>query len=345
MSLPLAELARYLRAELRGDPDHRISAVASLNRAGESELAFVGNAKHLAALSSTRAGAVLLGAEHAHGYAGNALIAADPRLAFARAAELLHPPRRSAPGAHATATIDPAAVVAKSAWIGPHSIVEAGASIGERCQIGAGCHIGAGATIGSDTNLVARVHVGERCTVGSRCLLHPGVVIGSDGFGFVREDERWVHIPQLGRAVLGDDVEVGANTTVDRGALEDTVIGNGVKLDNLIQIAHNVRIGDHTAIAAQVGVAGSAVIGRRCTVGGQAAIMGHLEIADDVHVTAASLVTTSLREPGTYSSSFKAVPAQGWRRAVARLGQLDGMARRLKQLEERLKQLTMGSKA
>jgi UDP-3-O-[3-hydroxymyristoyl] glucosamine N-acyltransferase len=175
--------------------------------------------------------------------------------------------------------------------------------------------------------------------------LHPGSVIGSDGFGFVREGERWVHIPQLGRAVLGDDVEVGANTTIDRGALEDTVIGDGVKLDNLIQVAHNVRIGEHTAIAAQVGIAGSAIIGRRCTFGGQAGILGHLEIADDVHVTATSLVIANLPESGTYSSSFKAIPAQEWRRAVARFGQLDGMARRLKQLEDRLKQLTMGSKA
>jgi UDP-3-O-[3-hydroxymyristoyl] glucosamine N-acyltransferase len=345
MPIPLAELAQRLRAELRGDPNHEIRAVASLKRASNDELSFVGNEKHLSLLASTKAGVVLLTADHAGRYAGNALIVANPHLTFARAAELLHPPRRHASGAHPTAVIDPGARVAATAWIGAHSVVEAGASVGERCQIGSGCHVGADAVIGDDSTLMAHVYVGDRCVVGSRCLLHPGAIVGSDGFGFVRDGERWVRVPQLGRVVLGDDVEIGANTTVDRGALDDTFVGNGVKLDNLIQVAHNVRIGEHTAVAAQVGIAGSAIVGKRCTFGGQAGIIGHLEIVDDVHVTATSLVTGNLREPGTYSSNLKAEPVQGWRRTVARLGKLDEMARRIKQLEDRVEQLTMGNKA
>jgi len=253
-------------------------------------------------------------------------------------ADLLHPPSGFRPGVHPTAVVSPAAKVASTASIGPHAVVEAGAMIGEGVYIGAGCYVGAHATIGAKTRLVAHVVMGERCVAGNDCLFHPGAVIGSDGFGFAKDGEQWQKVPQLGRVVIGNKVEVGANTTIDRGALNDTVIGDGVKLDNQIQIAHNVRIGENTAIAACVGIAGSTIIGKRCTLGGQAGVTGHLEIVDDVHVTAGSLVTSSIAQPGVYSSSLKAEPVEKWRRNAARLHHLDEIVRRLAKLEERLQQ-------
>lgn len=337
MALTLAELAQRLNAELRGNPEHRVEGVASPERANERQLAFIAGEKRSAALDRCRAGAVLLKPELAARHPGNTLVVSNPHLSFARAAALLHPDEWHAPGIAPGASVDAAAHLAPSAWIGPNCIIEAGAVIGEQCQVGPGSHVAAGARVGERTRLVARVYVGPRCEIGARAVIHPGAVIGSDGFGFAKDGERWIKVPQLGRVILGDDVEVGANTTIDRGALDDTVIGNGVKLDNLIQIAHNVRIGDHTAIAAQVGIAGSAVIGKRCTIGGQAGIIGHLEIADDVHVTATTLVTGDLKEPGSYASNLKAAPVQEWRRIVARLMQLDTLARRLRQIEEKLK--------
>jgi UDP-3-O-[3-hydroxymyristoyl] glucosamine N-acyltransferase len=204
--------------------------------------------------------------------------------------------------------------------------------------IGPGCLVEPRVTVGARSRLVGHVVIGDRCTVGADCLLHPGVVIGSDGFGFAKDGEQWQKVPQLGRVIIGNNVEVGANTTIDRGALDDTLIGNGVKLDNQIQIAHNVHLGDNTAIAAFVGIAGSTRIGKRCTIGGQAGITGHLEIADDVHITAGSLVTSSIRQAGAYSSSLKAEPAEKWRRNAARLHHLDEMSQRLKTLEEKWQQ-------
>lgn len=343
MALTLAELAQQIGAELRGDGALEIRGVASLASAGAHDLVFIAGAKYLPRLAGVRAGAVILAPEHADRWAGNRLLTSNPHLAFARAATRLHPVARSLPGAHPTAVIDPAANVAASASIGPLAVIGAGVRIGENCQIGAACHVNADASIGEGTRLVANVFVGERCVLGRNCVVHPGAVIGSDGFGYAKDGERWVKVPQLGSVVIGDDVEIGANTTVDRGALDDTVIGSGVKLDNLIQVAHNVRIGEHTAMAAQSGMAGSAVVGARCTVGGQAGIAGHLEVADGVHILAQALVSSSIREPGVYSASIKAAPVETWRRNAVRLGQLDDMARRLKKLEKRIDTLTQES--
>jgi UDP-3-O-[3-hydroxymyristoyl] glucosamine N-acyltransferase len=337
MAVTLAELAQHIGAEVRGDGTRQIDGVATLATAGPREIAYVTSDRYAAQLATTAAGAVILSPAHVALCRGDALVASDPRLAFARAAQFLYPVMHHT-GVHPTAVVHPSARVASSAWVGPLAILEAHAEVAERCQIGPGCYVGEGARIGADTRLSAHAVLAARCVLGERVLVHPGAVIGADGFGFARDGERWVKVPQLGRVVVGDDVEIGANTTVDRGALDDTVIGNGVKLDNLIQIAHNVRIGDHTAIAAQVGIAGSTVIGKRCTIAGQAGIIGHLEIADDVHITATSMVTNSIREPGVYSSGLKAVPAEEWRRNAVRLGQLDEIARRLKKLEDRLKQ-------
>src|SRR3990170_5372478 len=338
MTVTLAELARRFQGKVRGDADVVIEGVASLHTAGPRDIAYVGDRKYLPQLAGTKAGAVILAETDMAHYSGSALIVANPHLCFAQVADLLHPPPGFRPGVDPTAVVSPAAKVASTAWIGPHAVVEAGATIGEGVYIGAGCYVGARATIGAKTRLVGRVAMGERCVAGNDCLFHPGAVIGSDGFGFAKDGEQWQKVPQLGRVVIGNNVEVGANTTIDRGALNDTVIGDGVKLDNQIQIAHNVRIGAHTAIAACVGIAGSSVIGRRCTIGGQAGLTGHLEIADDVHITAGSLVTSSIKQAGAYSSSLKAEPAEKWRRNAARLHHLDEMARRLTRLEEKLQQ-------
>ena len=337
MTVTLAELAQRIQGKVRGNPQVTIERVAALESAGPHEIAYVGDRKYAALLDRTSAGAVILTEADAPNYRGTALIVDNPHLSFARVATLLHPPRAFQPGVHSTAVVESSAQVAKTAWIGPHAVIGRNTVIGEEVNVGPGCVVGDDVTIGARTRLIAHVTIDDRCLVGEDCIFHPGVVIGSDGFGFARNGERWEKVPQLGRAVIGNDVEVGANTTIDRGAMGDTVIGNGVKLDNLIQIAHNVRIGDNTAIAAFVGIAGSAVIGRRCTIGGQSGINGHIEIVDDVHVTACTLVSSSISKPGVYSASLKAAPAEKWRRNAARLHHLDEMARRLIELEKKLK--------
>lgn len=339
MGLTLEELARRVQGRVQGRPEVIVERAAPLGSAGPRDIAFVADARHAQALARTAAGAVVTTALLAEGFAGNALIVDNPRLAFARIAAWLHPEPVVAPGVHPSAVVDGNARVHPRAYIGPHAVIEAGALIAEGAQVGAGCFVGRNAVIGERTRLAARVVVAHDCVLGRDCLVHPGAVIGADGFGYAKDGERWVKQPQLGRVTIGDEVEIGANTTIDRGALGDTIIGHGVKLDNLIQIAHNVRIGEHTAIAACVGIAGSAVIGRRCTIGGQTGIAGHIEIADDVHVTACSLVTTSITAPGSvYSSAIKAVPAAQWRRNAARLYQLDELARRLRRIEDNFRQ-------
>ncbi|MDH3371008.1 MAG: UDP-3-O-(3-hydroxymyristoyl)glucosamine N-acyltransferase [Gammaproteobacteria bacterium] len=321
---------------MKCDPELTINRVASLESAGPGDIAYLSDRKYLAKLAKTAAGAVIVTEADASHFSGPALIVNDPHLCFARVAQFLNPFLKFSPGVHATAVIESGAQVAATAWIGPHSVVEAGAKIGDDAFVGPGCFIGKGAELGARNRLIGHVTIGERCVFGTDCVIYPGAVIGGDGFGFARNGERWQKVPQLGRVVMGNDVEVGANTTIDRGALDDTVIGNGVKLDNLIQIAHNVQIGDNTAIAACVGIAGSTIIGQRCTLGGQSGIVGHLEITDDVHVTAGSLVTSSIREAGVYSSSLKAMPVDKWRRNAAVLHRLEEMSQRLRKIEESL---------
>ncbi|HEU5339339.1 MAG TPA: UDP-3-O-(3-hydroxymyristoyl)glucosamine N-acyltransferase [Sulfuricaulis sp.] len=336
MAVSLAELARRFHGKVKGDPELTINRVASLESAGPGDIAYLSDRKYLTKLAKTAAGAVIVTEADASHFTGPALIVNDPHLCFARVAQFLHPFPKFSPGVHATAVIESGAQVAATAWIGPYSVVEAGAKIGDDAFVGPGCFIGKGAELGARNRLIGHVAIGERCLSGTDCVIYPGAVIGGDGFGFARNGERWQKVPQLGRVVMGNDVEVGANTTIDRGALDDTVIGNGVKLDNLIQIAHNVQIGDNTAIAACVGIAGSTKIGQRCTLGGQSGIVGHLEITDDVHVTAGSLVTSSIREAGVYSSSLKAMPVDKWRRNAAVMHRLEEMSQRLKKIEENL---------
>jgi len=336
LAISVKDLAAHLQAELRGDGAARVVRVASLSGAEADCVSFLADRRYRAALQQTRAGAVILAAADAADCPVPALVTDNPYLAFARAARLLHPEPRVAGGIHDSAVVAATAQVDPSAWIGPQVVVEDHVVIGPRVHVGPACILGAACEIGADSRLVARVTLCERTCVGQRVLLHPGCVIGRAGFGFAKDGDRWVRIPQIGRVRLGDDVEIGANTTVDRGAIEDTLIAAGVKIDNLIQIGHNVEIGENTAMAACSGVSGSTRIGRNCTVGGAVGMAGHLEIGDDVHFTGMAMVTRSLAGPGRYSSGIPAMPSAEWRRAVARFRQLDDLAQRLAQIERQL---------
>jgi len=336
MSASLGELAVRFGCELRGDPDQRVEHVATLAGAGPTALAFLANPRYRHQLAQTRAGAVVLAAADATGVERPVLIAANPYAAYARMAAVLHPAPVAPPGIHPSACVAPLAQVAQSAHVGPQAAIGAGARIGERAVIGPGCVIEAGVEIAEDVRLAARVVVCRGTRIGARTIVQPGAVIGGDGFGFAPEQGAWLKVPQVGAVVIGADVEIGANTTIDRGAIDDTVIEDGVKLDNLVQIGHNVRIGAHSALAGCVGVSGSVTIGRRCQIGGAVGIAGHLTIADDVAVTGYSLVSHSLTGAGVYSSGMPAMPAPEWRRAVARLHRLDRLAGQVAALGKRL---------
>ena len=329
MQFSAAELARRLDLAVHGDPATCVSGVATLARATPASLGFLANPRYRAQLSETRAGIVVMGAADAEGYAGTALVAADPYVAFARAAALFEPRATAAPGIHASAaidasaTVDPGAQVGAFVSIGARSVVENGVVLGPGCVVGEDC------VVGADCELGARVVLVRRVRLGRRVLVHPGAVLGADGFGLAMDAGRWLKVPQLGGVVVGDDCEIGANTTIDRGALDDTVLEEDVRLDNQIQIGHNVHIGAHTAMAGCSAVAGSARIGRYCLIGGGAGVLGHLELCDRVIVTAMSLVTHSIREPGEYSSGTPLMDNRSWRKSAARFKQLDALARRL----------------
>lgn len=342
MRRTLAELADRCQAVLRGDPAWQVDLVSVMETAGPDALVFLAHDSYLDRLPSCRAGVVVLSEKHADRFPGNVLISSNPRLTYTRAVALLHPVEPSEPGCHPTAVVESGATIHPTATIGPNAVVEQGAAIGARTIVGSACHIGRNTRLGSDCLLHPRVTVTHECVIGDRCILHPGVVVGSDGFGYARDGARWKKTPQLGRVVIADDVEIGANTTIDRGALADTIIGRGVKLDNLIQIAHNVEIGEDTAIAACVGIAGSTRIGKRCTIAGQVGIVGHIEITDDVHVTGATVVSHTIRQPGTYSSGTPLETYQSWLKNAVRMRQLDDMARRLKALEKKITERSRG---
>ena len=336
MAISLADLATRLELPFRGDGEVRIEGVATLHNAAPGRLSFLANPRYRQYLADTRAAAVVIAPQDEAHCPVPALISPNPYAAYARAAALLYPDASARQGVHASACVEEGARVAEDAWIGPMSVVEAGAVIESGVQVGPGCVIGQDVTVGEHSRLVARVTLCHGVRIGRRVLMHPGVVIGSDGFGIANESGRWIKVPQVGGVVIGDDVEIGANTSIDRGAVEDTVLEEGVKLDNQIQVGHNVRIGAHTAIAGCVGIAGSARIGRHCAIGGGAGIVGHLELADHVQVTAMTLVTRSITEPGVYSSGVPAQPGMTWNRNYARLRELDELARRVRELEKKL---------
>ena len=336
MGLKLGELAETLGAELRGDPERPVEGVATLAGAGPRDLSFFHNRRYRSDLAHTRAAAVLMERHFVEESPTACLVVGNPYAGYARAAALLNVAPLPSPGIHASSSVDERARVSGSASVGAHCVIGPEVRIGEEVVLGPGCVLEGEVVVGDGAILVANVTVCCRATIGERTIVHPGVVIGADGFGIANDDGVWVKVPQLGGVLIGEDVEIGANTTVDRGALEDTVIEDGVKLDNLIQIAHNVHIGAHTAIAACVAIGGSARIGRRCTIGGAASLAGHIRVADDVHLTATSAVPSSIRTPGVYSSGMPIQTNREWRRNVARMRQLDRMARRIRRLEERL---------
>ncbi len=339
-SYRIDELAARFGLAARGDASGLVSGVAPLARAEPGQLAFLANSRYVPDLAGTRAGVVVLRAEHADASPSPVLIAPDPYLAYARIAALFDHEPATAPGVHPTAVVAANAHVDAGASVGPGCVIESGARIEAGAVLGPNCVIGTDCTVGSQSRLGANVTLVTRVTLGKRVLIHAGAVLGADGFGIARDGNHWFKVPQLGGVRIGDDCEIGANTTIDRGALEDTVLEADVRLDNQIQIAHNVRIGAHTAMAGCAAVAGSASIGRDCLIGGGAGVLGHLEIADGVTITAMSLVTHSIRAPGTYSSGAPIEENRAWRRNAARMRQLDAMARRIADLEKRLEALT-----
>ena len=329
----LAEIVGRLGGELVGNPDIAVSQVATLESAGPADVAFLAQARYRTQLRATRAAAVILPPSERDATAKARILCEDPYLYFAQVSALLNPMPAIEPGIHPGAVIGAGARVALTACIGPECCLGAGAEIGDHVSIGAGCLIGEGVKIGEASRLHAAVVVYAGCAIGRRAIVHSGAVIGADGFGMATDSGRWVKIPQIGRVVVGDDVEIGANTTIDRGALDDTVIEDGVKLDNQIQIGHNVRVGAHTAMAGCVGIAGSARIGRRCTLGGGAIVLGHLELADDVHISAGTLVTKSITRAGTYSGVFPLQENRAWSRTAVLLRNIDSLESRVRMLE------------
>ncbi|MGD8828733.1 MAG: UDP-3-O-(3-hydroxymyristoyl)glucosamine N-acyltransferase [Gammaproteobacteria bacterium] len=337
MSITLGELAERFQARLEGDPDIAIEDVATLEQARPGAISFLANSRYRRYLAETAASAVIIGEADAADCPVAALVTSNPYALYARVAQLLHPLPTVEPGVHPRAWVSPEARVDASAHVGPGAVVEARARVDAGAVIGPGSVVGEGTTVGEHTRLAANVTLCGGVTLGRRCLLHPGVVIGADGFGIARDRDGWVKVPQIGGVSIGDDVEIGANTTVDRGAVEDTVIASGVKLDNQIQVAHNVRIGEHTAIAGCTAIAGSTTIGARCMIAGGVGIAGHLDIADDVVVTAMTLVSHSISAAGVYSGSLPQDAARQWRKNSVRFKHLDEMARRLDRLERKQK--------
>lgn len=336
MPLRLGELAIRFGCELRGDPEAAVAHVATLGEAGPGALSFLANPKYRKHLAATRATAVVVDAGSAAACPTNALVAGNPYATYARIAQVLHPQPPVRGGRHPSAVVEPDAQVDGSAWIGPGCYVGAGVTLGPRVELGPGTVVLDGAWLGADTRCVARVTVCRGVRIGERCLLHPGAVIGGDGFGHAPDRDGYVKVPQVGAVRLGDDVEIGSNTAVDRGTIDDTVIERGVRIDNLVQVGHNCRIGEHTVIAGCAGISGSTTIGRRCMIGGQAGIAGHLQIADDVYVNAKTAVTHSLTRPGLYSGTLGVDEARRFRRNAARFQGLDGYVRRLQRLERAL---------
>jgi UDP-3-O-[3-hydroxymyristoyl] glucosamine N-acyltransferase len=340
--MTLGQLAEALGAQLKGPEALPITGLATLQEAGPGQLSFLANKQYHKFLDASGASAVLLKAEDAEGFAGNALIVADPYIAYARISHLFDPKPKAVAGIHPSAVVHEDAQVDASASIGPFAVIEQGARIGANVTIGAHCFVGARCVIGEGGWLAPRVTLYHDVTVGKRVVIQSGAVIGGEGFGFANEKGVWQKIAQIGGVTLGDDVEIGVNTAVDRGALSDTRIGNGVKLDNQIQIAHNVQVGDHTAMAACVGISGSTKIGKHCMIAGGVGMVGHIDVCDNVFVSGMTMVTRSITEPGGYSSGTAMQPLAEWRKSAARIRQLDEMSKRLGQLEKRVDTVTSG---
>jgi UDP-3-O-[3-hydroxymyristoyl] glucosamine N-acyltransferase len=335
----LGELAALLGGELIGDASAEVTRISGLGAADAHSITFLAQARYQAQLATTAAGCVIVAPAMRDLAAarGATIVCPDPYLAFARLTQWWAAQGRSSPvpGVHASAVVEPGAVVPASASIGALAYIARGARIAEAAIIGSHCHLGEDCSVGANTWLKPHVTLSTGCSIGDRGIVHSGAVIGADGFGFAPAQGRWEKIEQLGAVRVGHDVEIGANTCIDRGALEDTVLEDGVKLDNLVQIGHNVHVGAHSAFAGCVGVAGSARIGRHCTAGGGAIILGHLEIVDHVHITAATVITRSIRQPGQYSGAFPFDDNASWEKNAATLRQLHALRERLRALEKK----------
>lgn len=342
-TLTLGQLAEALGATLKGSDALPITGLATLQEAGPEQLSFLANPQYRKYLDTTQAGAVLLKAADAQAFSGNALIVPDPYLAYAHISHFFDPKPKAVAGIHPSAVVADDAQVDAAASVGPFAVIESGARIAAGVTIGAHCFIGARCVIGEDGWLAPRVTLYHDVTIGKRVVIQSGAVIGGEGFGFANEKGVWRKIAQIGGVTLGDDVEIGVNTAIDRGALSDTRIDEGAKLDNQIQIAHNVHVGAHTAMAACVGISGSTRIGKHCTIAGGVGMVGHIDVCDNVFVSGMTMVTRSITEPGGYSSGTAMQPLADWRKSAARIRQLDDMAKRLQQLEKRVDTVTSES--
>jgi UDP-3-O-[3-hydroxymyristoyl] glucosamine N-acyltransferase len=333
MPISLGELATRFGCELVGDPDVEVHSVATLSNAGPGCLTFLSNSAYKKQLSSTKAAVVVLRAADAADCSIAALISDDPYSCYARIATLLYPSPALRPGIHASAVVEGTAKVAASAQIDALAFVGERSVIGENTYIGPGCVIGPDCVIGDSCRFIANVTLPRKVVIGDRGLFHPGAVIGGDGFGNAVTATGWVKVPQVGGVLIGNDVEIGSNTTVDCGAIDDTVIEDGVRIDNLCQISHNVRIGAHTAMAGASGISGSSVVGKRCLLAGQSGLVGHISICDDTVIGAKAMITMDIKEPGVYVSNFPAEPAKIWNRRVAQFRRLDSLLKRVKKIE------------
>ncbi len=335
----LGALAESLGVELRGDPKRRITGLQTLRDAGPESLSFLANTRYTEALRRSCAGAVLLRSSDLPLWSGDALLTEDPYAVYARASHLFDRQPVRPPGCHASAVIAADALIGTGVHIGPLVVIGAGAVIADACIIEAGCVIGENCRLGPAVHLAPRVVLYPEVHLGARVRIQSGSVLGGDGFGFAHEGGRWQRIAQLGRVVVGDDVDIGANTCIDRGALGDTVLEEGVIIDNQVQIAHNVHIGAHTAIAACVGISGSTRIGRHCVLAGGVGLVGHIEICDAVHITGMTMITKSIHTPGSYSSGTAFESSRQWKKTAVRLRQLESMAERLRRLEAQVSEL------
>ena len=341
-SYSLGELRSLFGGEVIGDDQLRVTRVAPIENASADAITFLANELYLKHLKHTRAGAVIVAPSTRNATPVARIVCPNPYAYFARVSALLNPARKVEPGRHASAFVHAEAHVHEGAEIGPFVSIARGAQVNEGAIIGAGCVIAEDAVIGAGARLYPSVTVYERCSVGQRTIVHAGAVIGADGFGIAFDEDHWVKVPQVGAVRIGDDCEIGANTTIDRGAIEDTVIEEGVKLDNQIQIAHNVRIGAHTAIAACTGIAGSAQIGRYCRIGGGVGIAGHVVIADKVEISGHTAITKSIPAPGMFTGVYPFEPNRDWRRNASQLRHLAELARRVSALEDELEEIKRG---
>lgn len=333
----LPEIAEWLEGEVRGDNGVRLSQIASLQHATASQITFLTDTRYLPILAQTKAGAILLAQEHADATNMPRIIVSNPYVAFAKVSTRFNPVPDAVKGIAASAIIEDGVTLGKDVSIGAHTVISSGAVLGDRVVIGPGCFIGQGVTIDADSRLNANVAVYHGCQIGKHCTLHAGVVLGADGFGYADDDGQWVKIPQIGKVLVGDSVDIGANTTIDRGALDDTVVEEGVKIDNLVQVGHNCRIGAHTVIAGCVGIAGSARIGKHCRIGGAAMILGHLDIVDGVTISPGSMITRSIHRSGTFTALMPFQEHAEWLKTAAQIRRLEVLVGRVAELEKEVK--------